>query len=1110
MKEIEQFITPLIESQFPSFYREEGTNFIKFVKSYYEWLEQSNNTLFHTRNALSYRDIDRTVDDFIVHFKEASLRNIQFTTASNKRLFIKNALDFYRSKGTERSVDLFFKLIYGEDADVYYPGDDIFKLSDGIWNIPTYLEISNADENINFSGKQLTGISSGATAFVEAYVIKKKTLNVTDNLGNPENYSKNIYVLFISNLNGNFQTGEKITYNGISDISNAPIVVGSLTSVEVITGGSNYAIGDKVLLQSNTGFQGKAIVTDIEDVTGQVSFQLVNGGWGFTTTPKIIISDKVLTVNNIKTYDQTLHVVNIDTDQFNIGDEVYQANATVEWANGIVTAASREGDTLLSNTLLTIANTNGSFLINERLQTRSTSANGNVDDIKFVALDKNKPMQYFEQIVQPAANIIFYALGGTFANGFANGDQIVNYNIDGSIAGTGKIISVEQNLDSGNGQMYVSLLNGTLTANAKFYKTGNAVFANTLVYDDKTASANVMGISSNSKLFVTSITTSNSFIKGEEVYQVNGSIETANGVIDDIIRNGANVTLIISNTDGLFKTGFPILGRSSFSNGAVDNYETTIGIYDISSTGLSSITIEDGGTGFTNNEFLVVTPTNGGSGAEVRVATTNSTGGITSLTIKERGTGYIEVPVISKSPSSEGSGAILAPFLGNEFDYENGLYAYAQSSLTTCNIIIGSAGSLASFRVTSLDNEQTVQLNTDYLNSNNIYGADFMDIVIDSSGNSAFSGSNAYGFPSNPIGNLTSGSISSMLDFDTKTIGTISGIGLFKPGEDYNTTPFITVIEPGVYSFKKEDIILTTQENTSRFVQGEDILYVSRKSFDANSDVDEASDFINIFDNKFVNGDVIIYFTDTGNTAVGGLANNQLYYTIQANTSGIKLSPTSTGTTPVALTKSSGVGQYIQKLTYETIGTIKEIANTDTLIMTSTTLFGGIQESGETYIRGGSSGFTSKIINVSSAQTFSGFNAEIDAAVVTADGAVSPLGLRIVDSGFGYEPGDILEFSKENDTVPAIGLCKAVIQKQGQSEGFFENTKGFLSQDKYLHDNDYYQDYSYEILSRVPFDKYSEMIKKVLHTAGTRFFGGVRVTSVTNNQITASSTITVD
>ena len=261
MKDIVTYISPLIESQFPSFYREDGQVFITFVKSYYEWLEQANNTLYHSRRLLEYRDVDQTVDDFLVYFKEETLKNIQFDTATNKRLLIKNALDFYRSKGTERSVDLFFKLVYAQPASVRYPGDDVFKLSDNTWKIPIYIEVTETPYNAAFEGKQITGVDSGATAFVDNYSVKKKINDQTDSAGNKVKISKNIHVFFLSNIKGNFKYGEKVIHTGTTDPRNTPVITGSLNELEVLTGASDYVVGDIVTLTSNTGMNGKAIVT---------------------------------------------------------------------------------------------------------------------------------------------------------------------------------------------------------------------------------------------------------------------------------------------------------------------------------------------------------------------------------------------------------------------------------------------------------------------------------------------------------------------------------------------------------------------------------------------------------------------------------------------------------------------------------------------------------------------------------------------------------------------------------------------------------------------------------------------------------------------------------
>ena len=113
MSLIQKNISNFIESQFPDIYKEEGPIFVEFVKNYYEWLEDKNfnsnsAVTYHSRRILDYKDVDDTVDEFILYFKEKYLKEIQLSTVSQTRQLIKHSLDLYRSKGTERAVDLFF------------------------------------------------------------------------------------------------------------------------------------------------------------------------------------------------------------------------------------------------------------------------------------------------------------------------------------------------------------------------------------------------------------------------------------------------------------------------------------------------------------------------------------------------------------------------------------------------------------------------------------------------------------------------------------------------------------------------------------------------------------------------------------------------------------------------------------------------------------------------------------------------------------------------------------------------------------------------------------------------------------------------------------------
>src|SRR4051812_23364594 len=120
METIEKYVSNLIEGQFPQFYREEGPMFVAFMRSYFEWMESSINTLWYTRRLFEIKDVDETLDQFLVHFKQKYLNKIPVNEASDVRNLVKHSLDLYRSKGTERGVDLLFKLVFGQGVQIYY------------------------------------------------------------------------------------------------------------------------------------------------------------------------------------------------------------------------------------------------------------------------------------------------------------------------------------------------------------------------------------------------------------------------------------------------------------------------------------------------------------------------------------------------------------------------------------------------------------------------------------------------------------------------------------------------------------------------------------------------------------------------------------------------------------------------------------------------------------------------------------------------------------------------------------------------------------------------------------------------------------------------------
>ena len=247
MSTSEKTISNLIRSQFPAFYNESGPTLIAFVEAYYEWMQQTGNPINQSRNLLEYNRIDSTLDEFLVHFNVTYLQGIQYTSIAQKKLTVKKILDLYRAKGSIRALKLLFRLVFAEDIEVYLPGADIIKPSDGMWTVPQYLEISYSTRNQSYVGKQVTGVASGATAVIDRLVRRKAGSKVVD-------------LFFITNVSEkNFQTGELLKVD--NNLDNVPIMIGSLSSLILENGGVNFAVGDIVSLSSNVGQQGTARVT---------------------------------------------------------------------------------------------------------------------------------------------------------------------------------------------------------------------------------------------------------------------------------------------------------------------------------------------------------------------------------------------------------------------------------------------------------------------------------------------------------------------------------------------------------------------------------------------------------------------------------------------------------------------------------------------------------------------------------------------------------------------------------------------------------------------------------------------------------------------------------
>ena len=284
-----------IRELLPDFVDAEYPIFVQFLRSYYEWMEQTDQTLGASNRMLSYRDVDSTLDDFIEHFRVTFLANLPKDSAVSVDRLTAHVRELYRAKGSPDAYRLLFRLVFNKDVELFYPRENIIRSSDGVWSKETSLKVGwceNADE---LTGREIRGATSGATARVE-YVneyydgalhvlelfVNKKTVMGTFQIGeyfetvdDGVRYCEPIYGcvtgLTINAPGLDYAPGDRLIFaEGLSGGGGAgaaaqvkTVGTQAISGVEIIDPGAGYVVGDVVTFTSSTGNGAAAVVSSI-------------------------------------------------------------------------------------------------------------------------------------------------------------------------------------------------------------------------------------------------------------------------------------------------------------------------------------------------------------------------------------------------------------------------------------------------------------------------------------------------------------------------------------------------------------------------------------------------------------------------------------------------------------------------------------------------------------------------------------------------------------------------------------------------------------------------------------------------------------------------------
>ena len=1151
-----------IRNQFPTAYEEGGEGFIAFVEAYYEYLDQ---TQYKNRTMIESVDIDDTLDEFVSHFKETYLKDFPFIAATDKKFMIKHILDFYKSKGTALSTELLIRMLYGENSKINLPSKDILRASDSEWYEPEYIEVSRSDRTITFLDTQIIGSKSKAKATVEGIVTKRVN-------------GKYIDVVYISNVRGSFLKDEFVTNDG--NLRNAPIVVGSLTSITVSNGGRNNKIGDTFQVIGASGERGKVRVVDIVGATGRVDFSIEEGGFGFTTTSDtdVYISDAILQIKNedmmfenfdsIRQHTEELELISFDTLSANvaIGDTLIGHDFSgSQVANGVIATLTNRGDgtgtaqlivqdgTFDTQRRLTVTGGNtalyavGDIITEESLLTIEYNANT-------IPITVGQRLEQAVEVPLTAKTGILTLTTPTATNYTAN-EVVVCSDAFGDLVISGKVVvassptTLKLNsvvtykapntyipgspaLGTTSNQtsiisafsfdpipsLYTNKSSGVITAISGNTLTLDRVWGeidsskSAFLFANSTSTTVVGGCYVNAVTYdmrgaygtLTSKTTNTLNLQGVRGEFNTGRrikpnkskiIRTISGVVDtgatDVSKNGnTSVMAVISSIANTSASGI-VIGQNTSAVGVWGNTSPFISSGDVNIPNTSKV-VE---AMFASASNLVTIRTSTSHGYNIN-DTVNINIDLQQNNEVKRIFGLYRVLSIVDAQSfrvqmDNNYGNIIRAG-GYQFFTATVVRSIIINTTTTrkdglafTKEVYGVAsGSDANFTIGTLEGEETVFINTDFVGDTNVVDVDYLDIRIDGSESGiGFVGAVRVNTPGSGYANgaqltFTGGGfangdpdITAVGAVMTNANGSVIDVQILDMGQGYYSSPVITLpatsgtpatvtplMEYG-YGFPK----LPTGgiENYLEDLWTSKEMTIGKISSLANINPGigyDANPFVLVY-NSYIAGfkrtdKLIVSSEGTSMYVVGEIVSQQI-----SGDGGSIITPKG------YVSAIQGNTVFLNRMSFNTSFTA------------------GFPLTGET---SGAMRYVQAVEELSGALVL-GDNAIIPAVTIAADGIATEL--EVIDSGFGYVHNQPVTLFNEN--TPFVLTGNAVIRNHGRSEGTWKSETSHLDGNSRIHDNNYYQEFSYEVITGRSMDAYKNILKDISHVAGTKMFGKV-------------------
>ena len=275
---------------------------------------------------LEYADVNDTLDDFFLQFRNSFLQTIpnDLTSGLDKRQLTKNILSLYKRKGTKKGHEIFFRALFNETPELYYPTVDLLRVSDGNFQTQnlikaTLLSPSNGDMT-KLTGQTITqaNIAGNTVVNLASAVVESVTVNAVS-LGGIQRDVATL-ILNKASITGTFQNslgdaiidetdeddiinedGSKVlqqTFSTFTGTANDDVDVTITCNIEsiaddltVTSGGRYYTINEQVPVSQQKG--GIGLSAQVDSVSyGEIESILVeSGGSGYAVGDALSVTN---------------------------------------------------------------------------------------------------------------------------------------------------------------------------------------------------------------------------------------------------------------------------------------------------------------------------------------------------------------------------------------------------------------------------------------------------------------------------------------------------------------------------------------------------------------------------------------------------------------------------------------------------------------------------------------------------------------------------------------------------------------------------------------------------------------------------------------------------